>query len=70
MFVSDHILGLGINATRSLLRSTDVHTAVLKHETSKESYQGNVPQRLQSVCDLLWRLPKDEVPFACSGDNR
>ena len=24
----------------------------------------DIPQRLQSVCDLLWRLPKDEVPFA------
>ena len=24
----------------------------------------DVPHRLQSVCDLLWRLPKDEVPFA------
>ena len=23
-----------------------------------------LPQRLQSVCVLLWRLPKDEVPFA------
>ncbi len=24
----------------------------------------NSPQRLHSVWDLLWRLPKDEVPFA------
>ncbi len=23
-----------------------------------------VPQRRQRVCDLVWRLPKDEVPFA------
>lgn len=23
-----------------------------------------VPQRLHNVCDLLWRLPNDEVPFA------
>ena len=22
------------------------------------------PQRRHRVCDLLWRLPKDEVPFA------
>lgn len=25
---------------------------------------GYIPQRLHKVCDLLWRLPKDEVPFA------
>ena len=24
----------------------------------------NLPHRRQSVWDLLWRLPKDEVPFA------
>lgn len=24
----------------------------------------DIPQRLHNVCDLLWRLPKDEVPFA------
>ena len=23
-----------------------------------------IPQRLHRVCVLLWRLPKDEVPFA------
>jgi hypothetical protein len=27
---------------------------------------GHVPQRLQSVCVLLWRFPKLEVPFAVS----
>jgi hypothetical protein len=27
----------------------------------------DVPQRLQSVCVLLWRLPKLEVPFAVDG---
>jgi hypothetical protein len=26
----------------------------------------HVPQRLQSVCVLLWRFPKLEVPFAIS----
>lgn len=26
----------------------------------------DIPQRLQSVCVLLWRLPKLEVPFAVS----
>jgi hypothetical protein len=26
----------------------------------------HVPQRLQSVCVLLWRFPKLEVPFAVS----
>ena len=24
----------------------------------------DVPHLLHRVCDLLWRLPKDEVPFA------
>ena len=24
----------------------------------------NLPHRRQSVWDLLWRLPKDDVPFA------
>ena len=24
----------------------------------------NIPQRLHSVCVLLWRFPKEEVPFA------
>ena len=24
----------------------------------------DIPQRRQSVWDLLWRLPKEEVPFA------
>ena len=28
-----------------------------------------LPQRLQSVCVLLWRLPKDEVPFAVGIDQ-
>ena len=28
-----------------------------------------VPQRLHSVCVLLWRLPKDEVPFAVGIDQ-
>ena len=28
-----------------------------------------IPHRLHNVCVLLWRLPKDEVPFAGGGDN-
>jgi hypothetical protein len=28
--------------------------------------EGDVPQRLHSVCVLLWRFPKLEVPFAVS----
>ena len=28
-----------------------------------------LPQRLHKVCVLLWRLPKDEVPFAVGIDQ-
>ena len=28
-----------------------------------------LPQRLHRVCVLLWRLPKDEVPFAVRIDQ-
>ncbi len=28
-----------------------------------------LPQRLHRVCVLLWRLPKDEVPFAVGIDQ-
>ena len=28
-----------------------------------------IPQRLHRVCVLLWRLPKDEVPFAVGIDQ-
>jgi hypothetical protein len=31
-----------------------------------QNFGGHVPQRLQSVCVLLWRFPKLEVPFAVS----
>ena len=36
---------------------------------SRQGEGDNIPQRLQSVCVLLWRLPKDEVPFAVGIDQ-
>ena len=41
-----------------------LHSAGAEHIEWMLFDHTNVPQRLQSVCDLLWRLPKDEVPFA------
>lgn len=32
--------------------------------TATNAEQVSLPQRLHRVCVLLWRLPKDEVPFA------
>jgi hypothetical protein len=34
--------------------------------TGSRRHRNDVPQRLQSVCVLLWRFPKLEVPFARS----
>ena len=28
-------------------------------------WNDTLPHRRQSVCVLLWRFPKDEVPFVC-----
>ena len=45
----------------------DVDSQINGPESSISSPTGsgeNVPQRLQRVCVLLWRLPKLEVPFA------
>ena len=36
------------------------HNPKLRHECATE----DIPQRLHSVCVLLWRFPKEEVPFA------
>lgn len=48
------------------------HNFVRDPSETVHSFSGrfdlDVPQRLQRVWVLLWRLPKDEVPFAMIDD--
>ena len=47
-------LNLAVSSLSSYLDGCESTCLAWKH----------VPQRLHNVCVLLWRLPKDEVPFA------
>ena len=54
-------------AKRSVCKGVSRLTSVWARNvlfTATNALWVNLPQRLHRVCVLLWRLPKDEVPFA------